>query len=92
MTAQARHPEDLARLFVERANAADAKGMSELYEPEAVLAFPPGGHTVGRDAIRVGSRWCGASRTAPGRASSTVPKSALEFGLRKDSVRSQSGR
>jgi uncharacterized protein (TIGR02246 family) len=45
-------PEDLARLFVERANAGDAKGLAELYEPDAVLAFPPGSSTVGREAIQ----------------------------------------
>jgi uncharacterized protein (TIGR02246 family) len=49
---QAREPEDLARLFVERANAGDAAGLAELYEPDAVLGFPPGQQTVGRDAIR----------------------------------------
>lgn len=45
-------PEDLARLFVERAQAGDAKGLAELYEPDAVLGFPPGSTTIGRDAIR----------------------------------------
>ena len=45
-------PEDLTRLFVERANAADAAGVADLYEPEAVMAYPPGEVTVGRDAIR----------------------------------------
>jgi uncharacterized protein (TIGR02246 family) len=45
-------PEDLARLFVERANAGDADGLAELYEADAVLGFPPGQVTVGRDAIR----------------------------------------
>ena len=45
-------PEDLTRLFVERANAGDAAGVADLYEPEAVMAYPPGGVTVGRDAIR----------------------------------------
>ncbi len=45
-------PEDLARLFVARANAGDAEGLSELYEPDAVLGFPPGAETVGRSAIR----------------------------------------
>ena len=49
---KANEPEDLARLFVERANAGDAQGLAELYEPDAVLAFPPGSQTVGRDAIR----------------------------------------
>ena len=49
---KARTPEDLTRLFVERANAGDAAGIAALYEPEAVMAFPPGERTVGRDAIR----------------------------------------
>lgn len=48
----ARQPEDLTRLFVERANARDAAGLAELYETDAVLAFPPGQRTVGREAIR----------------------------------------
>ncbi|KOG56028.1 ketosteroid isomerase, partial [Streptomyces varsoviensis] len=48
----AAYPEDLARLFVERANAGDIEGVVALYEPDAVLAFPPGGQTVGREAIR----------------------------------------
>ena len=48
----AAQPEDLARLFVERANAGDAEGLAQLYEPDAVLAFPPGETTVGRVAIR----------------------------------------
>ncbi|MET9616163.1 YybH family protein [Kitasatospora indigofera] len=45
-------PEDLARLFVERANARDAEGLAELYAPDAVLAYPAGASTVGREAIR----------------------------------------
>ncbi len=49
---QAVQPEDLARLFVERANAGDAEGLAELYEPDAVLGFPPGQVTIGREAIR----------------------------------------
>jgi uncharacterized protein (TIGR02246 family) len=49
---QATQPEDLARLFVERCNAGDADGLAELYAPDAVLAYPPGAATVGRDAIR----------------------------------------
>ncbi|MGK5627154.1 YybH family protein [Streptomyces sp. URMC 123] len=50
--AVARTPEDLARLFVERANARDAEGLSLLYAPDAVLAYPAGAVTVGREAIR----------------------------------------
>jgi ketosteroid isomerase-like protein len=48
----AAQPEDLARQFVERANARDAEGLAQLYEPDAVLAYPPGQMTVGREAIR----------------------------------------
>jgi ketosteroid isomerase-like protein len=49
---KARKPEDLTRLFVERANVGDAAGIAALYEEEAVMAYPPGTVTVGRDAIR----------------------------------------
>ena len=49
---KARHPEDLTRLFVERSNNGDAAGVAALYEEHAVMAYPPGGLTVGRDAIR----------------------------------------
>lgn len=49
---RAEQPEDLARFFVERANAGDAEGLAALYEPDAVLAFPPGQVTVGGEAIR----------------------------------------
>jgi ketosteroid isomerase-like protein len=52
MNEKAQTPEDLTRLFVERANAKDASGLAELYEEGAVLAFPPGQQTVGREAIR----------------------------------------
>lgn len=45
-------PEDLTRLFVERSNAGDADGVAALYEPAAVMAYPPGQTTVGREAIR----------------------------------------
>ncbi len=49
---KALEPDDLTRLFVERANAGDGAGVAALYEPEAVMAYPPGEVTVGRDAIR----------------------------------------
>jgi uncharacterized protein (TIGR02246 family) len=45
-------PEDLTRLFVDRANEGDAEGVALLYEEDAVMAYPPGQTTVGRDAIR----------------------------------------
>jgi uncharacterized protein (TIGR02246 family) len=49
---KARNPEDLTRLFVECANAGDADGIAALYEDQAVMAYPPGSQTVGREAIR----------------------------------------
>ena len=51
-TQGAREPEDIARLIVERVNAGDLDGLAALYEPDAVMAFPPGKTTLGRDAIR----------------------------------------
>ncbi|MDO9354871.1 MAG: nuclear transport factor 2 family protein [Solirubrobacteraceae bacterium] len=48
----AQTPEDLTRLFVERANAKDAEGIAALYEEDAVMAFPPGEQTTGRAAIQ----------------------------------------
>ncbi|MGX7672948.1 YybH family protein [Plantactinospora sp. DSM 117369] len=45
-------PEDITRLFVERSNAGDAEGVAALYAEDAVLAYPPGGQTVGRSAIQ----------------------------------------
>jgi uncharacterized protein (TIGR02246 family) len=47
----AQTPEDITRLFVERVNAGDAQGLADLYEPDAVIAFPPGAITTGRAAI-----------------------------------------
>lgn len=44
-------PEDITRLFVERANAKDAAGLAALYVEHAVMAYPPGSQTAGRDAI-----------------------------------------
>jgi uncharacterized protein (TIGR02246 family) len=44
-------PEDLTRLFVDRANAGDAPGIADLYEEGAVMAYPPGSVTEGREAI-----------------------------------------
>ena len=45
-------PEDITRLFVERSNAGDADGVADLYEENAVMAYPPGAQTTGREAIR----------------------------------------
>ncbi|MGW5415951.1 YybH family protein [Actinomadura geliboluensis] len=49
---KAMRPEDITLLFVERSNAGDAAGVAALYEPDAVIAYPPGSQTTGRDAIR----------------------------------------
>jgi hypothetical protein len=45
-------PEDLARLFLDRANAGDVDGVVALYETGAGLAFPSGETAVGTKAIR----------------------------------------
>jgi ketosteroid isomerase-like protein len=63
MTEKAQRPEDLTRLFVERANAGDADGIAALYEQDAVMAFPPGQQTVGREAIR--ALWTKVLEQAP---------------------------
>ncbi|POM25510.1 SnoaL-like domain protein [Actinomadura rubteroloni] len=49
---KAMSPEDITRLFVERSNAGDAEGVAALYEENAVMAYPAGSRTVGREAIR----------------------------------------
>jgi len=49
---KAMRPEDITRLFVERSNVGDAAGVAALYEEGAVMAYPPGDQTVGREAIR----------------------------------------
>jgi hypothetical protein len=48
----AAEPEDLGRLFVERASAGDVDGVVALYEPGAVLASPAGNLAIGVAAIR----------------------------------------
>ncbi len=49
---KAYEPDDITQLFVERANAKDVDGLLDLYEPDAVLGYPPGEVTAGRQAIR----------------------------------------
>jgi ketosteroid isomerase-like protein len=50
--AAAMQPEDLGAFFLERANAGDVEGLVALYEPGAVLAFPPGQVATGHEEIR----------------------------------------
>ncbi|MBB5960546.1 ketosteroid isomerase-like protein [Saccharothrix tamanrassetensis] len=54
MTSKARatEPNDLGRYFIERGNAGDVDGLVALYEPDAVLAFPPGNLATGHAEIR----------------------------------------
>jgi SnoaL-like domain len=47
----AHHPEELGRLFLQRASAGDVDGIVALYEPTAVLDTPDG-PAVGTEAIR----------------------------------------
>jgi len=62
-TEKAMTPEDLTRLFVERANAGDAAGLAALYADDAVMAHPPGRTTVGRAAIE--ELWARVLTTRP---------------------------
>jgi len=48
----ATEPNDLGRYFIERGNAGDVDGLVALYEPDAVLAFPPGNLATGHAEIR----------------------------------------
>jgi uncharacterized protein (TIGR02246 family) len=52
MTGEAREPEDVTRLIVERLNAGDAAGVAALYEPHAVLAYPADQPITGREAMQ----------------------------------------
>lgn len=50
---KAQNPEDLPKFFLARANAGDAAGIAELYEPNAVLVIDKNWKTaVGRESIR----------------------------------------
>ena len=48
----AKEPNDLERLFVERANAGDAEGLVALYEENATLDCGDGERVVGETQIR----------------------------------------
>lgn len=49
---RALHPEDIARLFVARVNARDLDGILELFEPDAVVAYPVDRPSQGTAALR----------------------------------------
>ncbi|MCP3803216.1 nuclear transport factor 2 family protein [Allokutzneria sp. A3M-2-11 16] len=75
---RAREPEDLGRLFVERANAGDVEGLVALYEPDAVLAVP-GGQVQGSSLIRefYAGLLADGGQFAPGVAQSALRKGNL---------------
>ena len=56
--ARAEQPEDITRLFVQFVNEGDAEALAGLYEPDAVVGYPPGKQTVGRAAIRHSTSRC----------------------------------
>jgi ketosteroid isomerase-like protein len=80
MTTQqmAQTPEDITTLFVQRLNERDADGMAELYAPDAILAYPPGQTTVGRDAIRAVLAQLAAHATLPVPEEEPLP--AIRYG------------
>ncbi len=51
-TRRAHEPEELAQLFLERANQGDVEGLVALYAPDAALALPDGNVARGTRAIR----------------------------------------
>ena len=75
----AKQPEDLAILFVERANAHDLDGLVALYAPDAVLAGMDGEMAVGHDAIRAvyAAMLAAHSHFAAGQAAPTLRRGDL---------------
>lgn len=49
----AREPEEVAEIFVERANDGDVEGLVSLYEPEALLVWTDGRRIQGTRELRV---------------------------------------
>jgi ketosteroid isomerase-like protein len=52
MRRRAKEPNDLEKLFVQRANAGDVDGLVALYEPDAVVACGNGEVAIGHKQIR----------------------------------------
>ena len=75
----ATQPEDLARFFVERANAHDLDGLVALYAPDAVLAGMNGEMAVGHAAIRMvyAAMLAAHSQFAAGEAAPTLLRADL---------------
>jgi uncharacterized protein (TIGR02246 family) len=73
---RAQQPQDLGRLLETRINAGDLEGLLALYEPSAVLHFPPGNVATGTDAIRAAYEQALAGKPHI----SLQPKTALEAG------------
>ena len=48
----AKDPNDLEKLFVERANVGDVEGLVALYEPNAIVAYGNGEAAIGLNQIR----------------------------------------
>src|SRR5258707_47082 len=62
---RALRPEDLDRMFLARGNAGDVEGLVALYEPDAVLAFPPGQLAIG---TRARAAWSGPGQNGQAQA------------------------
>ena len=63
MSGHGEHTPRLLRGRRAEASGRDAEGIAAIYEQDAVMAYPPGSQTVGRDAIR--SLWEQVLRHAP---------------------------
>ena len=81
----ATQPDDLERLFVDRANAGDVDGLVALYEPNAILVAEDGLQAGGTDQIRAffvalaGANDCAAG---PGTTCATVRGSRRACSIR----------
>ncbi len=88
---KAERPEDITRLFRQFVAAGDFAGLATLYEPDAVLALPPGEETRGNEAIAEVFRQLLSKRPAGG--SGGQPQPVLRCGdLALTSTRLPDGR
>ncbi|GAA3754092.1 hypothetical protein GCM10022240_03770 [Microbacterium kribbense] len=84
-------PADIPRLFVQFVQAGDYAGLASLYEPDAVLALPPGEQTRGNTAIAEVFRQVFTERTPGGEGSQLQPV-LLSGDLALTSTRMSDGR